>query len=373
MSFNGVQMNLGNIAKLSDAKSRSISAENVYGQKGSGAMAEISDSAQAEVERIGQYQSNCQCGRELGRGWKVRPCSGINGGETTTFADIEGPGVIQHIWFAVPGEWHRNIILRMFWDDEEEASVEVPMGDFFCNGFPKIQTNIYAQPINVNPVGGFNSYFPMPFRKRARITVENVATEACPLYYTVDYALTEIEEDDAYFHAQFRRTNPLPYKEEYTILDGVTGKGQYVGTYMAWYPKSHCWWGEGEIKFFMDGDGEYPTICGTGTEDYFGGAYCFGKWSEDPQVGLYSAPFMGHPYGSIARRAGDKQGLYRFHIMDPIRFEEDLKVTMQALGWRSEGRFLPLQDDIASVAYWYQREPHGSFPKMPDKDGLEVI
>jgi len=135
---------------------------------------------------------------------------------------------------------------------------------------------------------------------------------------------------------------------------------------MAWQQNNIGWWGEGEIKFFMDGDDEFPTICGTGTEDYFGGAWGF--------VGTFSAPFMGYPLGVKNHgTAGDRHGLYRFHILDPIRFEEDLKVDMQAIGWRSEGRYLPLQDDISSVAYWYQAEPHNSFPELPDRDYLEVI
>ena len=158
----------------------------------------------------------------------------------------------------------------------------------------------------------------------------------------------------------------MAYKDDYVLLDGVKGRGHYVGTYMAWQQNSSGWWGEGEFKVFLDGDDEYPTICGTGTEDYFGGAWGFGS--------TYSAPFLGYPLGSTGPcKAGDRHGLYRFHIMDPIRFQDDIKVTMQALGWRSERRFLPLQDDIASVAYWYQTEPHCAFPKFPTRDELEVI
>jgi hypothetical protein len=125
------------------------------------------------------------------------------------------------------------------------------------------------------------------------------------------------------------------------------------------------WWGDGEIKVFLDGDKEFPTICGTGTEDYFGGAWCFGQ--------NYSAPFLGYPLGACDGKAGNRHGLYRFHIMDPIRFAKDLKVTMQAIGWHSESRYLPLQDDIASVAYWYQTEPHRPFPALPNRDYLEVV
>jgi hypothetical protein len=141
---------------------------------------------------------------------------------------------------------------------------------------------------------------------------------------------------------------------------------------MCWGVNNDGWWGEGEIKFFMDGDTEFPTICGTGTEDYFCGSYCFmvnGQYRE------FTTPYSGMPQvikPDGVYQANTRFGLYRWHILDPIRFEKDLKVTIQALGWRSGGRYLPLQDDISSVAYWYQTEPHAAFPKLPDKDYLEI-
>ena len=193
-------------------------------------------------------------------------------------------------------------------------------------------------------------------------------------YYQIDYTLTEVPEDAAYFHAQFRRTNPLPYKTDYTILDGVKGKGHYVGTYLAWGVHNNGWWGEGEIKFFMDGDTEFPTICGTGTEDYFCGSYNF----ENQKTNQYEN--FSTAYAGFAKMDTDeiyksqrRFSMYRWHIMDPIRFEEDLKVTIQALGWRSNGRYLPLQDDIASVAFWYQDGEAQKFPELPDRDYLEII
>ena len=159
------------------------------------------------------------------------------------------------------------------------------------------------------------------------------------------------------------------------ILDGVEGTGQYVGTYLAWGVNNNLWWGEGEIKFFLDGDDKYPTICGTGTEDYFCGSYDF----EDPVTHDRYLPFTT-PYTGLQvvhtdqlYQAQRRFGMYRFHIMDPIRFKTDLKVTIQALGWREGKRYLPLQDDIASVAFWYQTMPGREFPKLPDKDYLEII
>ncbi|MEI6423080.1 MAG: glycoside hydrolase family 172 protein [Lentisphaerota bacterium] len=210
----------------------------------------------------------------------------------------------------------------------------------------------------------------MPFRKHARIEIANIgAVEQKGLYYTINYALTDVDDNDAYFHAQFRRVNPLPYKQAYTIVDGIRGHGHYVGTVMSWQQNSWGWWGEGEFKAYLDGDDEFPTICGTGTEDYFGGAWVFNS--------TFPAPFMGYPVGSPLQdkcQPETRHAMYRFHIMDPIRFATDFRATMQALGWRrGPWQFLPLQDDISSVAYWYQNEPHALFPKLPDRDYLEVI
>jgi hypothetical protein len=372
MNFNGLGMGLGNLSKLSDAQTRSITAENVYGEKGRAGMAELAEAPQPEVAKIGQkWEGPNKCARDLGRTWKVRPCITLEPGKVTTLMDVDGPGVIQHIWITVKPTCYRDLIVRMYWDGEKTPSVEAPVGDFFCNGF-LTRTNILALPINVNSSGGFNCFFPMPFRKHAKITVENrLPVEQPGFFYAINYALTEVPADEAYFHAQFRRTNPLPYKQDYTILDGVKGKGHYVGVYMAWQQNNDGWWGEGEFKAFIDGDKDFPTVCGTGTEDYFGGAWCFGSNFTAPFFGYQDLTVVqnpGHPMG----RTGNRHGMYRFHVMDPIRFQKDFRCTMQAIGWRSEGRYLPLQDDIASVAYWYQTEPHAKFPQLGDRDALEV-
>jgi hypothetical protein len=225
---------------------------------------------------------------------------------------------------------------------------------------------INSLPINVNPTAGANCYFPMPFGSGARITVENRSpARISNFFYAITWEETAVSPEDGRFHASFRQARPLGYGEEYAILDGVKGRGQYVGTSMGWQQNSSGWWGEGEIKFFLDGDKEFPSICGTGTEDYFGGAWCFRE--------NFSAPCLGYPQGASDNRPGNRHLLYRFHVMDPIRFQEDLKVTIQALGWRSEGRFLPLKDDICSVAYWYQAEPHAIFPTLPTRDDLELV
>jgi hypothetical protein len=358
--FNGLDMGLGNLARLSNAKTRSISAENPTGDKGKGGMAVTGTGANAS--------------RELGLGWKVNPCLTLPKEETTVLAEIEGSGAIQHIWITVHPKAWRAIILRMYWDGEETPSVEVPVGDFFCMGWCK-RDNLNSLPVAVNPAGGFNCYWEMPFHKSARITVENLHNEEISgFFFQIDYSLTDVPADKGTFHAQWRRTNPLPYGDVYTIVDGIKGKGQYVGTYMAWGSNNNGWWGEGEIKFFMDGDSEFPTICGTGTEDYFGGAWCF-EFPEG-EYGVYSGNYCGMPQvikGDGLYNSQQRFGLYRWHIMDPVRFDQDLRVTMQALGWRHGGRYLLLQDDIASTCFWYQTEPHQAFPALPPLNDLEVI
>lgn len=358
MGFNGINMGLHNIAKLSNAKSRSISAENFKGKKGMAAKAETG---------TGEHAA-----RELGLGWKVSPSILIPGKSVVELADIQEAGCIQHIWCTTAPEKWRFLVLRMYWDNEEYPSVEVPLGDFFCNGWCQVSL-VNSAPIVTNPSGGFNSYFPMPFRESAKISIENLDDEEIVFYYQIDYVLTEIPDDIAYFHAQFQESIPVK-NGIHTIVDNIKGKGQYVGTYAAVQVNNNGWWGEGELKFYLDGDKEYPTICGTGTEDYFGGAWNFefpkGEYCE------FSTQYLG--LNQVIRPDGlyisnTRFGMYRFHIMDPIRFENDLRVTIQDLGWRSGGRYLKRRDDIATVAYWYQTEPHAIFPPFPTKDELEVI
>jgi hypothetical protein len=361
--YNGLGVDLSNLYRLSDAKTRSISPENFTGEKGKGGMATLEEGNAARAAR------------DLGQGWKVNPYIRIPAGETFTLAEIEGPGAIQQIWMTPAGKW-RYSILRFFWDDEQEPSVEVPVGDFFAAA--EVYNQISSLAICVNPGSAFNCYWVMPFKKKCRITMENLDDERMTLYYQINYTLTEVPDDAAYFHAQFRRANPLPYKEVYTIVDGIKGKGHYVGTYMYWQTNNNGWWGEGEIKFYMDGDRDFPTICGTGTEDYFCGSYGFAGTKPDGTRGYvnYTTPYAGfhvvRPADNLLQRSQTRLNLYRWHIADPVRFAKDLKVTMQALGWRSGGRYLPLQDDISSVAYWYQAEPHNPFPALPARDDLEI-
>jgi hypothetical protein len=356
--FDGLNLNLGNLFRVSSAQSRSISPENFTGEKGKGGMA---------TDGTGQGPA-----RDLGQGWKVSPSVQIKAGSTFTLADIDGPGVIQQIWMTPSSNW-RHSIVRFYWDDEADPSIECPIGDFFACGWGKY-CQINSLAVCVNPGSAFNCYWQMPFRKKARITMENIGDEDMVLYYQINYTLASIPADSAYLHAQFRRINPLPEKSVYTILDDVSGRGQYVGTYMAWEARSPGWWGEGEIKFYIDGDQDWPTICGTGTEDYFCGSYGFVN-PETKKYQTFSTPYAG--LVQIIPPDTDfippqRFGLYRWHITDPVRFEKDLRVTIQALGWKKDRTYLPLQDDIASVAFWYQTEPHQRFPEFPDKNALSI-
>ena len=359
--FSGLDLNLGNLYRLSHAQTRSISPENFTGEKGRAGMS---------VDGPAKLSA-----RDLGQGWKVSPFVVLKPHETFVMANVQGMGAIQQVWLTPAGNW-RFAIIRIYWDGETEPSVECPVGDFFASGWGRY-AQISSLPVCVNPGSAFNCYWQMPFRKSFKVTLENIADENFTVYYQINYTLTDIPADAAYFHAQFRRVNPLPYKSVYTILDGVKGWGHYVGTYLAWGVHANGWWGEGEIKFYIDGDDKFPTICGTGTEDYFCGSYDFDSKGPDgtDHYTEFSTPYSG--LAQVIKGDGhydvqQRFGLYRWHLLDPIRFEKDLKVTIQALGWRSGGRYLPLQDDIASVAFWYQQEPHAAFPKLPDKDMLEI-
>ena len=279
----------------------------------------------------------------------------IKTGTTFEIADIEGSGTIEQIWVAPMGNW-RFAILRIYWDDQQHPSVECPIGDFFACGWGQY-AQISSLAVRVNPGSALNCYWSMPFRRRCRITLENIASEDMRFTYQINYSLGPVANEAAYFHAQFRRVNPLPYKEVYTLLDCVEGRG------------------EGEMKFYLDGDREFPTICGTGTEDYFCGAWGFENQATS-QYQEYTTPYAGMP--QVLRpdrffRSQMRFGLYRWHITDPVRFKKDLRVTIQALGWREGGRYLPLQDDIASVAYWYQTLPGNPFPSLPERDFLEIV
>ncbi len=346
----GLETGMGTLPLLTEARTRSISAENPTGEKGKGGMA-IPNPAEPKPA------ASARAADDLGQGWKVRPFLRVNAGETVTLMDVDGPGIIQHIWM-VEG-LSRAHVLRVYWDEEATPSIEVPVPDFFAVGHERF-ARVNSQAVVVNPRNALNCYWPMPFRKHVRITFTNEADKDLHLLaFQIDYAETEVPENAAYLHAQWRRSRTSE-ENPYVILDGVKGKGRYVGTFLAWTQLSKGWFGEGEIKFYLDGDTKFPTICGTGTEDYFCGSYGF------PQA--YSSAYAGTVLPSNDAEIPGYWSLYRWHILDPICYEKDVRVTIQALGWGSDGKYKRLSDDIASVAYWYQREPHAPFPTLPPRE-----
>lgn len=294
------------------------------------------------------------------------------GGREITFACGRGSGMIQQIWMMPEDmETTRTLILRMYWDDCAEPAVECPLGDFFC-----APTRDYKQISSVavctNPVSGYNCYWEMPFHKSFRFTLENRGVEDRHIRFNIRYCLDDISEGTLYFHAQFNRVNPLPYKEVHTILPRVVGRGAYAGTFLFQGVNANLWWGEGEVKFYMDGDKEFPTICTTGTEDYFLGSFDFnvnGAYTD------YSTPFAGFARWptDIMYHPVQRFGMYRFHHPDPVYFRSDLHITIQALGWRSEARYCPRQDDLATVAYFYLDHPAANRPALGSKNDLEII
>lgn len=340
---------LTNIAQRRRTRTRSFSPENPTGAPGAGGRA---------VDGPGAWNA-----RELGVGWKVAPCVDLPAGETLTIAEIDGAGAVTHLWATTAPEHWRTLVLRAYWDGDDEPAVEVPYGDFFCNGW-----GTYA-PVNsamivAAPHGGFTSYWPMPFRRAARLTLENVGTATARVFYQVDVEVGGDRSEDLYLHAHWRRSNPLGELVDHVLVD-VEGTGHYAGTYLAWGSNSNGWWGEGEVKFFLDDDREFPSICGTGTEDYFGGAWNF----DVPGAGYtsYSTPYLGLP--QVIRPDGLYQsqqrfGMYRWHLPDPISFDERLMATVQALGWQSGERYLPLRDDLASTAVFYLDRTAAERPQL---------
>ncbi len=341
-------------------QSRAITAENAKGEKGQGGQA--------------------------GDGRKGLPCLwNLKKDQVFTFAEIDGPGCIRHIWITVQNEGPqkmRNLILRFYWDGQETPSVEAPLSDFFgvCHGrTARVESAFISTPEGK----GFNSYFPMPFGTKAKLAVCNeTGKDAGMFFYQVDYTIGDgVTGETPRFHAQFRRVANTTMAEDYVILDGVKGKGRYLGVNLGIVDRfagKGVWWGEGEVKIYLDGDTKYPTICGTGSEDYAGSGWGLGQF-QGRQMG---APLIKDQFVSF----------YRFHAMDPVYFSQDIKVTIQQIG--NDGKHEPADpngplkeliekgwykkprpggnfervDDVCSTAYWYQTLPTQPFPKFPDKE-----
>ncbi len=351
-AFGGLQPGLGTLPLLGQGRTRSVTAENPTGEKGKGGMAIPNPSEPKPA-------AGARAADDLGQGWKVRPFLRINAGETATLMDVKGPGIIQHMWLVenIHAEnMGRGMVIRMYWDDEKEPSVECPALEFFAVGHGRVGT-VNSLPVVVNARNSLNCFWPMPFDKRARVTLTNESGEDNTLVaYQITYVETTVPANAGRFHAQYRQARTAD-QNPYTILDGVKGQGRYAGTFISWTQMERGWFGEGEVKFYMDGDGKFPTICGTGTEDYFLASFGFPE--------RYSTAYAGSTLASN-ENADPPQlwSVYRWHVQDPINFEKDLRVTIQALGWGPKYRVLK-NDMISSVAYWYQTEPHAPFPKLP--------
>lgn len=306
---------------------------------------------------------------------KLNPNICIKAGETVTLVDTDGPGMISHIWFT--GYIGHSFIIRIYWDNEEFPSVEAPISAFFGCAYDENFENqnseysvLNSAMILVAPGRGYNSYFEMPFRKHCRITMENRCSRNEWLYYMISGWHGEIPEDAGYFHAVYRQEHPVEKGRSYTVVDGIRGKGTFIGVTLAsGMNGNNTCWVEGEAKMYIDGD-EYPTLNYTGTEDYFCGSYAFGN---DIILNRYQT-FSGLYVGMYAILGNDRTKqyngqqrflLYRWHIPDPVYFDESFSMKMDNLGWTG-----PRYDDYTTVAYWYLEKPSKLPYELPEDNEM---
>jgi hypothetical protein len=315
-------------AKFSKIESRSISAENPLGKKGKG----------------GSTAS------PIGVGRKGRPAVLLKkGGEVQTIAEIKGPGCLRHIWMTLRLDPRllRGALIRIYWDERSYPSVEVPLGDFF--GVAHGRTVPYASLLTAMVEGrGLNTWIPMPF-KEARIELVNESPFDSILFYQIDYTLGDDITDKGRLCCTFRRENPTSLGTDFTILERVEGRGRFLGAVVGVRTLAREWWGEGEIKMYLNGDKEYPTICGTGTEDYI-----LSAWG----VGQHTNIYQGTP---LSRQ--DLISFYRWHVLDPLYFKKDIRVTMQQIG-AGKGGLIERSDDWSAAAFFYVDNPR-KLPKIP--------
>jgi len=294
-------------------------------------------------------------------------------GETLTLLDANGPGLITHVWVTIASDDSNHLkalVLRMYWDGESTPSVEAPIGDFFGLGLGDY--HLYQSiPLQVSSDKALNCFFPMPFQKHARITVSNEGTKRTDaFYFNIDYRADNkpLPADELYFHAQYRQAAPAQGTTEQWKFNGdmdsrknlngegnyvwmeATGRGHFAGVTMSVLQNQDKWWGEGDDMFFVDGE-KLPSINGTGSEDYFLGAWDFG--GHPFSYGLFGAPVVGQEV------AGGRSSVYRFHLDSPIPFTKSLRATIE------HGHANHRSDNYYSVAYWYQTEPHATFPALP--------
>jgi hypothetical protein len=315
--------------------SRSISFENPTGAPGQG----------------GKAASN------LGVGRKGAPSRRIEPGETVQLCDIQGPGTIRHIWLTTAREpvVQRACLVRAWWDDQEHPSVECPLGDFFGFAHGKIMP-CHSAVHSVGPTGGRNIWLPMPFVKRARMTFTNEGAKAVPLFYQIDYTLGDRHpEDVGRLHVLFRRENPTTVKQDFQLLPQRKQKGRFIGSVIGirnLHPKQ--WWGEGEVKVYMDGDTDFPTLCGTGSEDYVGLAW-----------GIQQTPFFYNGCSLDQDNSGLRFiSMYRWHLPDPVAWRREARITIQQIAWK--GGLAETSDDWSCASFWYEPTPSATLPEMPD-------
>jgi hypothetical protein len=311
--------------------SRSISFENPTGAPGEG----------------GKAASN------LGPTRKGSPSRRIEPGQSVELCDIEGPGTIRHIWLTTDREpvAQRALVLRARWDGQEHPSIECPVGDLF--GFAHGKIMPYDSAVHsVGPTGGRNIWLPMPFVKRAKLTFTNEGDKPVPLYYQIDYTIGDrLPDDVGRLHVLFRRENPTTTKKDFELLPQRKQKGRFIGSVIGirnLHPKQ--WWGEGEVKVYMDGDSDFPTICGTGSEDYVGLAW-----------GIQQTPFF---YNGCSLNQNNFISMYRWHLPDPIAWRKHARITIQQIAWK--GGLAETEDDWCCATFWYEPTPGDPLPPMPE-------
>ncbi len=311
--------------------SRSISFENPTGAPGEGGKA----------------------ASKLGVGRKGSPAITLKAGQEVQLCDIKGPGTIRHIWMTTANNPAnlRSLVIRAWWDGQEHPSIECPIGDFM--GFAHGKVMAYHSAVHsLGKNAGMNIWLPMPFTKRAKITLTNEGQKDVPLFYQIDYTTDEhLLRDVGRLHVVFRRENPTTMKQDFVLLPKRTNKGRYIGALIGirnMHPGQ--WWGEGEIKIYMDGDTQFPTICGTGSEDYVCLSY-----------GMQQTPYL---YNGCNLDQKDFVSMYRWHLPDPIYWRQECRITIQQIAWKQG--LAETQDDWSTATFWYEPIPSEPLPAMPD-------
>jgi hypothetical protein len=313
--------------------SRSICFENPTGAPGEG----------------GKTASN------LGAGRKGSPAITLTAGQEVQLCDIQGPGTIRHIWMTTSNNPMnlRSLVIRGWWDGQAHPSIESPIGDFMGFAHGKVEPYVSA----VHSLGrnaGMNIWLPMPFTTKARFTLTNEGKENVPLFYQIDYTISDKHPADVgRLHVLFRRENPTTEKRDFELLPKRTGKGRYIGALIG-IRNVHpdLWWGEGEIKVYMDGDKDFPTLVGTGSEDYVGLSY-----------GMQPTPYL---YNGCNLDQNNFVSMYRWHLPDPIYWKKEARITIQQIAWQNG--LAEIQDDWSTATFWYEPIPSAPLPPMPNEE-----